>query len=337
MKILVTGHTGFKGSWLTVMLKQLGHEVHGIALNPKEKSLFKIAEIKSYLSGDHRVDIRNQEDIRECISLINPDVLIHLAAQPLVRLSFSKPIETFDINVMGTINILESTRLLTNLKSTLIITTDKVYKNVGKFDGYRESDQLGGKDPYSASKAAADIATQSWRESFGKFPIAIARAGNVIGGGDWAQDRLIPDLVNAISTKSKIKVRYPHSIRPWQHVLDCLNGYITLINKQLNEGVQGEWNFGPSSASNKTVTDVLNAFSIAWNSKLEAEIITADLPEAPLLTLDSSKSESALQWFDRLDFESSIEWTSEWYKHFFSNSDMKMFTEKQVCKFLELF
>jgi CDP-glucose 4,6-dehydratase len=264
MHYLITGHTGFKGSWLALMLEMQGHTVSGIALDPPAKSLFNQAELSPIFKHDLRLDIRDRAAMKQAVEMIDPEVIIHLAAQPLVRESYRIPVETFDTNVLGTLNILEATRELKHLKAALIITTDKVYKNHNHLRGYVETDELGGDDPYSASKAAADIAAQSWIKSFAKVPMAIARAGNVIGGGDWAQDRIIPDLVNAYSSGILPTLRYPNAIRPWQHVLDCLNGYLKLINHQLSSGVGGEWNFGPDLAEKHSVGDLVTTFAEKW-------------------------------------------------------------------------
>ncbi len=315
MHYLITGHTGFKGSWLALMLEMQGHTVSGIALDPPEKSLFNQAELSPIFKHDLRLDIRDRIAIKHAIEMIDPEVLIHLAAQPIVRESYRKPVETFDINVVGTLNVLEATRELKNLKAALIITTDKVYKNHNYLRGYVETDELGGDDPYSASKAAADIAAQSWIRSFAKVPMAIARAGNVIGGGDQAQDRIIPDLVNAYSSGNLPTLRYPDAIRPWQHVLDCLNGYLKLVEYQLSHGVSGEWNFGPTLSEKRSVGELVIAFAKSWG--LEEKRWNMEIIEQPFetgyLLLDSSKARKELQWVDKLNFDNTVRWTANWY------------------------
>jgi len=337
MHYLITGHTGFKGSWLSLMLEMQGHTVSGISLNPVEKSLFIQADLASIFKHDLRIDIRDGNAIKKAFEKINPDVMIHLAAQPLVRESYRIPIETFEVNVLGTLNVLEATKELKNLKAALIITTDKVYKNHNHLRGYVESDELGGDDPYSASKAAADIASQSWIKSFATVPIAIARSGNVIGGGDWAQDRIIPDLVNAYSSGNLPTLRYPDAIRPWQHVLDCLNGYLSLVDKQLSDGLTGEWNFGPDLAVKRSVSDLVNTFANAWG--VQGDSWTLDpgtrLHEAGYLLLDSSKSRNQLAWSDKLDFNADIDWTADWYKSINKDSAINV-TRSQVTAFFEL-
>jgi CDP-glucose 4,6-dehydratase len=337
MRFLITGHTGFKGSWLSLMLHELGHEVSGISLDPESESLFIQANLNSIFKHDIRSDIRDLDSLTSHILSIDPEVIIHLAAQPLVRYSYAKPVETFDSNVMGTLNVLESTRVLSNLKATVIITTDKVYKNFGHLRGYIESDQLGGDDPYSASKAAADIATQSWIKSFGKSPVAIARAGNVIGGGDWAKDRLIPDLVKSYSHNESAVIRNPDSVRPWQHVLDCLNGYLALVDLMLTKEVGGEWNFGPDHLEKHTVRDVIDTFSQHFDITCAPwrQDGNQNPAESKLLLLDSTKAREELQWRDFLSFDESIAWTADWYTSA-ATLNPKAITIKQICDFFAL-
>jgi len=337
MHYLVTGHTGFKGSWMVMLLSVMGHKVSGIALEPDQESLFNQASISDLLEFDCRIDIRNFVELNEAISLIKPDVVIHLAAQPLVRYSYKHPVETFDTNVMGTLNVLESTKALSDLRATLIITTDKVYRNVSKQSGYVEDDPLGGDDPYSASKAAADIATQSWVTSFGKSPISIARAGNVIGGGDWAVDRLIPDIFRSYRASKTPVLRNPESIRPWQHVLDCLNGYLILIDWMIEKSTAGEWNFGPNHLEKHSVSDVIEKF--ANFSQVSSSAWLLDEGENPkesdFLLLDSSKARTDLGWQDFLTFESAVEWTARWYQNFDSTGAREL-SLAQIKAFLAL-
>ena len=338
MHYLVTGHTGFKGSWLSLMLQMQGHTVSGIALDPQEKSLFNQANLGEIFQHDIRLDIRNKQELTHKIALIDPEVIIHLAAQPLVRESYKNPVETFETNVVGTLNVLEATRSLKNLKASLIITTDKVYKNHNHLRGYVETDELGGDDPYSASKAAADIAAQSWIRSFASSPMAIARAGNVIGGGDWATDRIIPDLVTAYSSGKLPTLRYPEAIRPWQHVLDCLNGYLALIDSQLTDGATGEWNFGPELVQKYSVADLVSTFAEHWgvaSSPFWTFDNGAHPHEAGYLLLDSSKARDRLNWNDKLDFKSAIKWTASWYRNSVE-SDIRFFCESQINEFAGL-
>jgi len=336
---LITGHTGFKGSWLSLMLQLQGHTVSGISLDPFEKSLFVEARLDEIFKHDIRLDIRNAGDLASAVHNVSPDVIVHLAAQPLVRESYKDPVGTFDTNVLGTLNLLEATKGLGNLKATLIITTDKVYKNHNHLRGYTETDELGGDDPYSASKAAADIATQSWIKSFATSPVAIARAGNVIGGGDWATDRIIPDLVNAYSSNQLPTLRYPDAIRPWQHVLDCLNGYQKLINAMLDDGLSGEWNFGPTLEQKHTVAELVENFAHSWGiegSEQNWESEKSQQPhEASYLLLDSSKARKSLSWNDKLDFGTSIDLTAQWFKRSLTESPREI-TVDQIKKFISL-
>jgi CDP-glucose 4,6-dehydratase len=337
MHYLITGHTGFKGSWLSLMLQMQGHTVSGISLEPVEKSLFEQARLTNIFEHDLRIDIRNSEELKKAVKKISPEVIVHLAAQPLVRESYKDPVGTFETNVLGTLNLLEATRDLKSLKAALIITTDKVYKNYNLLRGYVETDELGGDDPYSASKAAADIATQSWIRSFGTTPITIARAGNVIGGGDWASDRIIPDLVHAYSTNQVPTLRYPNAIRPWQHVLDCLNGYRLLIDSMIKNGTMGAWNFGPSSLQKYTVGQLVSIFSENWGVSGEKwSLKTSDQPhEAGCLLLDSRKSQTALDWKEKLNFETGIVWTVDWFKSDFESNAYEI-TYRQIQNFFDL-
>ncbi len=334
MHFLITGHTGFKGSWLSLMLEMQGHSVSGISLDPAEKSLFNQAGLQKIFQNDLRIDIRDGAAIKKAVEKVKPEVLIHLAAQPLVRESYRIPVETFDINVLGTLNVLEATRELKDLRAALIITTDKVYKNHNHLRGYVESDELGGDDPYSASKAAADIATQSWIKSFAQVPVAIARAGNVIGGGDWAKDRIIPDLADAYSSGELPTLRYPDAIRPWQHVLDCLNGYLTLLNKQVSDGLVGEWNFGPAIDVKHSVSDLVSTFAKIWGVEGESWKLQSEnqLHESGYLLLNSEKSNFNLDWSDKLDFVESIQWTVDWYKKY-ENVGALEISRKQIESF----
>ena len=335
MHYLITGHTGFKGSWLALMLKMQGHTVSGIALDPSVNSLFSEANISSLFLHDLRLDIRDRGAMKQSIRMINPEFVIHLAAQPIVRESYRIPLETFDINVTGTLNVLEATRDLQNLKAVLIVTTDKVYKNQNLRRGYVETDELGGDDPYSASKAAADIASQSWIKSFATVPITIARAGNVIGGGDWAQDRIIPDLVKAYSKKVLPTLRFPHAIRPWQHVLDCLNGYLQLLEKQTSQGFIGEWNFGPDLKEKHSVVDLVESFASTWGVEGSSwkENSNVSLHETGFLLLDSQKARKQLSWSEKLDFNEAVAWTSSWYK---SEEPVLLRTQGQIENFYAL-
>lgn len=339
MRYLITGHTGFKGSWLALWLAKQGHEVAGIALDPMPGSLFDMADIGSLLIEDIRQDIRDAGALQSMVSRIRPDVVFHLAAQPLVRASYVNPRETVETNVMGTLNVLEAVKRCPTVQAHLVITTDKVYRNVGQEAGYLESDALGGDDPYSASKAMADILTNSWVHSFDGPPTAVARAGNVIGGGDVSPDRLLPDVVKAFTLGRSVELRYPQAIRPWQHVLDCLDGYVRL-SQHLLTGVGtegGSWNFGPGRQGFRTVADVVDTAARSWGA--EAAWISNDDEhpyEAAILALDSTKAESKLSWRNHLNFDQAITWVVEWYKEVGAGKAPREVSEKQLSDYWAL-
>jgi CDP-glucose 4,6-dehydratase len=334
MRYLITGHTGFKGTWLTMLLHERGHIVSGISLNPEEDALFTRVNAAEYLENDIRCDIRESKKLESHFKDVNPDVVIHLAAQALVRESYKNPIDTFETNVFGTLNVLKASQRVSDLKAQLIITTDKVYKNLSKKIGYLETDPLGGQDPYSASKAMADIAAQSWIASFDNPPSAIARAGNVIGGGDVCADRLIPDLVHSYSSGLTPRLRSPNSVRPWQHVLDCLNGYLMLVDSVIQKNTDGAWNFGPDENQSKSVADVANIAGAMWGVEKSWENDLGDHPhEAALLVLNSNKARTELGWSDKLSFGESVEWTINWYKTVSAGRDPLEETLKNIREF----
>jgi CDP-glucose 4,6-dehydratase len=335
LKYLITGHTGFKGSWLVALLTSLGHDVVGLALPPLRDSLYMKAKMNRHIFDEMFLDIRNRNELEKYIKEQNPDYVIHLAAQPLVRESYKDPLGTFEINFQGTLNVLSAVSKTPSIKSTLIITTDKVYRNVNKKIGYLEDEPLGGFDPYSASKAAADLATQSWTNSFAQSPIGIARAGNVIGGGDWAKDRLIPDIVNSLASDSELSLRFPNSVRPWQHVLDCLNGYLMALDYMEKNHKSDIYNFGPNSESGKTVLEVVEASSLIWGKepkiRIESEV---DLHEANLLLLNSDKARKVLGWRDKFDFNNAIIKTIDFYKRASDGENVEDILFEQVNDFL---
>ena len=337
MHFLITGHTGFKGAWLSMLLHERGHNVSGISLEPEADSLFNRGQIAKILENDIRCDIRDSGKIASYFKSLEPNVVIHLAAQALVRESYRDPIRTFETNVMGTLNIIKASQKVQNLKAQLIITTDKVYRNLNKLSGYVETEQLGGFDPYSASKAMADIATQSWLASFDNPPTAIARAGNVIGGGDICSDRLIPDLIRSYSLKLTPKLRSPNSIRPWHHVLDCLNGYLLLVNRLMDGNAEGAWNFGPDQEQVKSVLDVANLAGALWGVEKSWQDDLGSHPhEASLLVLNSDKAKSHLGWRNKLSFEDSVSWTIDWYKHVLNGSNPYEESRKNIITFENL-
>ncbi len=317
-RVLLTGHTGFKGSWFALWLKALGAEVTGLSLDP-ETSL-NHWDLLQLNIVDKRIDIRDASAVLNAIEAANPEVVFHLAAQPLVRRSYREPIETWSTNVMGTVNVLEACRNLDCIKAIVVVTTDKCYENQEWSWGYRENDRLGGNDPYSASKAAAELVVASYRKSFFSTPnralLASARAGNVIGGGDWSDDRLIPDVVRSIVTGSKLEIRSPNSTRPWQHVLESLSGYLALGQKLLEGDVAAAdgWNFGPETEANQTVAEVLKQLNMYW-PELDWGIATSPQPhESNLLYLDSTKAKMHLGWLPIWSLAETLQATAEWYR-----------------------
>lgn len=337
MHYLVTGHTGFKGSWLTMMLRARGHTVSGMALDPAEGALYTRAGLAEDLEHDLRVDIRDAHACREAVAAVSPDVVVHLAAQSLVRDSYRDPHGTWETNVMGTLHVLQAVQATSGIAAALIITTDKVYRNVDQIWGYRETDPLGGVDPYSASKAAADLATQSWILTSGcDVPTAIARAGNVIGGGDVCAERLMVDLVAAFSQRRPVTLRYPHAVRPWQHVLDCLNGYLTLVDSLLDgHHVGTAFNFGPGTGSFVEVGEVAQRVADMWGEDSRIHVGPAStMHEAGLLSLDSRKAELELGWHDILSFDEALAWTVSWARSTSSGASAREQSMAQVEAFL---
>ncbi len=310
-KVFITGHTGFKGSWLCMLLKSLGSEVHGYALEPPTSpSLYYLAGVETLVKSTIG-DIRDYDKLKNAIIEANPDILIHMAAQPLVRFSYEKPRETFEVNVMGTVNVLEALRY-SNIKAVVNVTTDKVYDNKEWFWAYRENESLGGYDPYSSSKACSELVTSAYSRSFfqNNCSIATARAGNVIGGGDWSKDRLIPDIINSLILNKIINIRNPNSIRPWQHVLEPLVGYLMLAEKlYLKENdFSGPWNFGPNENDTKSVEWIVEKMCSLWGKNIGYQINSLDeLHEANNLKLDCSKAINLLGWKPRWSLEETLE------------------------------
>lgn len=327
-RVLVTGHTGFKGSWLSIWLHSLGAEVVGLGLEPATpKDNFVLTQIGKRIKADLRADIRDKDLMRQIFAEYQPEIVFHLAAQPLVRLSYDIPVETYETNVMGTINVLEAIRHTPEVKVGVMITTDKCYENKEQIWGYRENEAMGGYDPYSSSKGAAEIAISSWRRSFfnpsdysrhGKS-IASVRAGNVIGGGDWATDRIIPDCIRALEANRPLEIRSPRSIRPWQHVLEPLRGYLQLAEKMWKEPTEycEGWNFGPRMESISTVWDVAEKVVSNYGTGQLRDLSDPNaLHEAKLLMLDISKARFKLGWEPRLDIDSTVSLTVDWYKRY---------------------
>jgi CDP-glucose 4,6-dehydratase len=339
MHYLITGHTGFKGTWLALMLTVQGHTVSGLALEPTRGALYDRARLSELLLHDLRVDIRDEPGTRQAIEAVEPDVVLHLAAQPLVRESYRDPHYTYETNTLGTLNVLQAVEHTPTVKAQVIVTTDKVYRNVNQIWGYRESDPLGGIDPYSTSKAAADLITQAWMAGSGcPVPTAIARAGNVIGGGDVCADRLMVDLVAAFSTGQPVRLRYPEAVRPWQHVLDCLNGYLKLAEALLSGESSGEaFNFGPDTRSFVSVGDVATAVAALWGTDSVVEIDEGThVHEAKLLSLDSRKAELEFGWRNRLQFRDALAWTVAWEKKVRAGEDPRAMSVAQIREFTGL-
>ena len=326
-RILVTGHTGFKGSWLCAWLNRLGAELGGLALPPDQTP-----DHFSLLNTPMRseiCDIRDPEQVKRILQSFQPEIVFHLAAQPLVRTSYSNPRDTFDINVMGTVNLLDACRFTPSVRAIVVITTDKCYANPENGKPFTETDPLGGYDPYSASKGAAEIAAASYRSAFFSAPdspaLATARAGNVIGGGDWALDRLIPDLVRAASEGKPAEIRFPNAVRPWQHVLEALSGYLTLGAKLFSGGQKfaSAWNFGPLEAESYTVGQVISMAQSEWNRITSVSDRTMNQPhEAGRLLLDCAKAKEQLHWHPVWNTETAVRKTIRWYREFYEHKNI---------------
>jgi CDP-glucose 4,6-dehydratase len=340
-RVFITGHTGFKGAWLSLFLIELGAEVIGYSLDPKtEKDLFVEARIDEILT-DIRGDIRNKDYLESKLIEHQPEIIFHLAAQPLVIESYINPLETWEINVMGTLNLLEALKKLDSVKSVVVVTTDKVYKSTENNEGYSEDDPLGGHDPYSSSKAAVELAVESWRDSFfanneSPVGIATARAGNVIGGGDWAENRLVPDYFRAHFANQVFDLRNPNSIRPWQHVLDVLHGYLTLgIELSLNPlDYSSAWNFGPENINHQRTIEVINKFDKHFIQDPVNSMGELNYTETINLKLISSKSNSLLKWRNIISFERMCDLTKEYYYNQKIENPRKL-VEKQIDEFLK--
>lgn len=337
MRVLITGHTGFKGAWLSLLLASRGHEVVGIALDPLPGGIYEGARIAEAVHQDLRLDIRDADRLRSAFVHAMPDIVVHLAAQPLVRESYLDPRTTFETNVIGTMNVLEAVGQTPSIRAVLIVTTDKVYRNTGRTTGYVEDDALGGDDPYSASKAMADILTQSWAKSFPGPSLAIARAGNVIGGGDVSPDRLLVDLIRGFEVGRVVEIRYPDAVRPWQHVLDCLSGYLTIVSALLRGEGRGAWNIGPDASGLHTVAEVASAAAEMWGSGASWLEERGGHPhEAELLVLDSSKARTTLGWRNGLPFPESLAWTIEWQQSVADGTDARRISTDQLHRFVGL-
>ena len=347
-KVLVTGHTGFKGSWLSLLLNQLGAKVAGYALAPMTTpNMYDLLSLNDLVES-HLGDIRNYSKLLGVIKEVMPDIVIHMAAQPIVKESYRNPIGTYSTNVMGTVHLLEACRYSPSVKAIINVTTDKCYENREWHWGYREIEPMGGYDPYSSSKGCSELITSAYRNSFyntkevehAKAALASARAGNVIGGGDWADDRLIPDFIRAISMNKKIKIRSPYAIRPWQHVLEPLSGYLVLAEKLYSEGTQyaESWNFGPEDQDAKNVEWITHTLCELWGGEASYEIDNHPHPhEAHYLKLDCSKAKSKLNWSPRWSIQTTLKSLVAWNKSFLAEQNMRSVTIQQIEKYFSEF
>jgi CDP-glucose 4,6-dehydratase len=341
-RIFLTGHTGFKGAWLCIWLKTLGAKVFGFALNPTTTpSLFLEADVARRIDSSIIADIRDPHAIRRALAEAEADIVIHLAAQPLVRESYTDPVGTFATNIMGTVNILEATRTCPSVRAVVNVTTDKVYENKEWMWAYRENEPLGGYDPYSSSKTCSEIVTASYRDSFFQpkdrsghgVSIATARSGNVIGGGDWAHDRLVPDCIRAFQKKEQVRIRYPQATRPWQHVLEPLAGYLALARKLFEEGqsLSGAWNFGPAINDSRPVETIVERLVQLWGPGASYAIDEGENPhESVLLSLDNTKAFRLLSWKPRMKVDTALEMTVLWFKEHFAGGDAYALCRAQI-------
>ena len=342
--VFMTGHTGFKGSWLSLWLHRLGAKVYGYALPaPTNPSLYHLARINNCVTGTTG-DIRDLRHLSDTMTEIQPDIVFHLAAQPLVRESYVMPIDTFATNVMGTANVLEAVRGVPSIRAVVVVTSDKCYENRTWLWGYREDDPMGGHDPYSASKGASELVVASYRRSFFEHNadtqagIASVRAGNVIGGGDFAQDRLIPDFIRAIEREESITIRNPHAIRPWQFVLEPLSGYLSVAQRLFEEPQEYAegWNFGPSDTDAQTVSQICAIFNHALQKQgIHTVDVTLQTParqlhEAAHLRLDISKARQRLDWIPQLELHTALEMTAQWYGSYLNNDNLRALCEEQI-------
>ena len=340
-KVLVTGHTGFKGSWLCLLLKKLGADVYGYSLDPPtQPSLYNEARIFDIVHSKIG-DVRNIDDLLDFFQQTQPEIVIHMAAQPLVRDSYKIPVETYAVNVMGTVHVLEACRKCPSVKSIVNVTTDKCYDNKEWHWGYRENEPMGGYDPYSNSKGCSELVTAAYRSSYFNpatyekhgVALASARAGNVIGGGDWANDRLIPDFIRSITKGEILKIRSPYAIRPWQHVLEPISGYLNLAAKLYSEGpaFAQSWNFGPDDNDAKNVEWITAVLCSKWGNGASYEIdVTPQPHEASYLKLDCSKAKAVLGWYPKWDISTALESIVLWNKAFIQSKDIREVTESQI-------
>ena len=337
--VFLTGHTGFKGTWLSLWLNELGAEVHGYSLSPiTDPSLFELTKASQKITSTIG-DIRDFEKLQDSMKRANPEIVIHMAAQPLVRKSYRDPIETYSTNVMGTVNFLEALKSCLDIKAVINVTTDKVYENKELDIPFKEEDRLGGFDPYSNSKACSELVTSSYRSSFfheSEMKVVTARAGNVIGGGDWSEDRLIPDMIRALKKKEKVVIRNPGAIRPWQHVLESLAGYLELAQYlyEVDKDYIESWNFGPGTSDFMTVGEIVTFVKNNMSHLgLDFEVQTSNLHEAQILKLDNAQAKKHLDWSSHWDAKTAIKKTFEWYESYFKGADPFDLTLSQIKDF----
>lgn len=340
-RVLITGHTGFKGSWLSLWLQCEGAHVIGLSLDPpSDPNLFQLARIHDGMVSIHG-DVRNLDQVRSAIDRHCPEIIFHLAAQALVRISYKMPSETFSTNVMGTVNVLEASRLFKDIRVVVNVTSDKCYENREWFWGYRENEPMGGRDPYSCSKGCAELVTSCYRKSYfsngdNRILLASVRAGNVIGGGDWGADRLIPDIIKSLLNNQPAVIRYPKAIRPWQHVLEPLSGYLLLAQRMWQDGAvyADGWNFGPNGNGARSVAWIADELMRLWGRGASWVTDSGENPhEANFLRLDCSKAKSLLNWGPRLDIKTALKWIVEWYRAFQNGVDMRKVTESQIMEY----
>lgn len=341
-RVLLTGHTGFKGSWLSLWLQAAGAEVVGYALAPAtEPSLFELAGVGDGMTSVIG-DVRKPERLREVFGEHRPEVVLHLAAQAIVRASYEDPVATYATNVMGTVNVLEAVRSTPGVRVVVVVTSDKCYDNLETRRGYVEGDALGGRDPYSSSKGCAELVTRAYRDSFlaeAEVAVASARAGNVVGGGDWGQDRLVPDIFRSLLAGEPLYVRNPTATRPWQHVLDPLAGYLALAEKLWLDGPRfaEAWNFGPADEVPLPVGQMVERILATWGEKIEVEMDPGPHPhEHHLLWLDPGKAERDLGWKARLKLPETLDWIAEWYRAYRDGKDARAITEAQIARYRSL-
>ncbi len=341
-RVLVTGHTGFKGGWLCLWLKSLGAEVSGYALAPPTTpSLCEVAGVESGMRATH-ADIRDLGALRRAVEDTGAEIILHLAAQALVRRSYADPVDTYSANVMGTVHVLEAARHAPTVRAVVVVTSDKCYENREWVWGYRENEPMGGHDPYSNSKGCAELVTAAYRQSFlaaAGRQVASARAGNVIGGGDWAEDRLVPDIIRAVQRGDAVSIRSPGAIRPWQHVLEPLSGYLLLAQRLCESGadVANGWNFGPADSDARPVQDVVSRITDLWGDGARWVLDANPHPhEAHYLKLDCSRARQLLGWCPRLTLGDALQWTVEWYRAYGAGADMNAFCLDQIARYQSL-